>query len=137
MERLYACEAELTYTDYRAAFVEIATRVTKRSLVVLFTDVLDPDAARDLTASISVFRPRHLPLVVSLRDPALEQIAEREPMDQDELWESVVAREVYRDRRQMAGDIAKRGVHVLDASPREFSISVVNRYLALKARQSI
>ncbi len=55
----------------------------------------------------------------------------------DELYESVVAHEVHRDRRQMAADIARRGVHVLDASPREFSVSVVNRYLALKARQSL
>lgn len=137
MELLYGCEAELVATDYRSAFVELASRVSRRSLIVVFTDVLDPDAARDLEAAIGVFRPRHLPLVVSLRDPALEEIAEREPGDQDELYESVVAREVYRDRRQMAADIARRGVHVLDASPREFSIAVVNRYLALKARQSI
>jgi uncharacterized protein (DUF58 family) len=45
MERLYACEAELAYVDYRRCFTEIASRVTKRSLVVIFTDVLDPDAA--------------------------------------------------------------------------------------------
>jgi uncharacterized protein (DUF58 family) len=137
MERLYGCEAELVATDYRSAFVEVASRVTRRSLVVVFTDVLDPDAAQDLQAAVGAFASRHLPLVISLRDPALEEIAERDPRTLDEAYESIVAREVHGDRRQLAIDMARRGVHVLDASPRELSIAVVNRYLALKAEQRL
>jgi uncharacterized protein (DUF58 family) len=135
MERLYACEAELAYVDYRRCFTEIASRVTKRSLVVIFTDVLDPDAARDLEEAIPLLRSRHQPLVVSLQDPGLEEVAERDPEDADELYESLVAREVYADRRRMVHEIERRGVHVLDAHPRDFSVAVVDRYLALKARQ--
>jgi uncharacterized protein (DUF58 family) len=135
MERLYACEAELAYVDYRRCFTEVASRVTKRSLVVIFTDVLDPDAANDLEMALPLLRRRHQPLVVSLQDPGLEEIAERDPGDQDQLYESLVAREVYADRKRMVGEIARRGVHVLDAHPRDFSVAVVDRYLALKARQ--
>lgn len=135
MERLYACEAEAAYVDYRKCFTEIASRVTKRSLVVVFTDVLDPDAAKDLEDALPLLRRRHQPLVVSLHDPGLTEIAERDPENQDELYESLVAREVYADRRRMVGEIARRGVHVLDAHPRDFSVAVVDRYLALKARQ--
>ncbi len=135
MERLYACEAELAYVDYRRCFTEVASRVTKRSLVVIFTDVLDPDAANDLEMALPLLRRRHQPLVVSLQDPGLEEIAERDPADQDQLYESLVAREVYADRKRMVGEIARRGVHVLDAHPRDFSVAVVDRYLALKARQ--
>jgi uncharacterized protein (DUF58 family) len=135
MERLYACEAELAYVDYRRCFTEVASRVTKRSLVVIFTDVLDPDAAKDLEEALPLLRRRHQPLVVSLHDPGLTEIAERDPENQDELYESLVAREVYADRRRMVGEIARRGVHVLDAHPRDFSVAVVDRYLALKARQ--
>ncbi len=135
LERLYACEAELAYVDYRRTFAEVASRVTKRSLVVIFTDVLDPDAASDLEAALPLLRRRHQPLVVSLQDPGLEEIAERDPEDRPQLYESLVAREVYEDRRRMVGEIARRGVHVLDAHPRDFSVAVVDRYLALKARQ--
>lgn len=135
LERLYACEAELAYVDYRRSFTEVASRVTKRSLVVIFTDVLDPDAAKDLEEALPILRRRHQPLVVSLQDPGLEEIAERDPEDKDEVFESLVAREVYADRKRMKGEIARRGVHVLDAHPRDFSVAVVDRYLALKARQ--
>jgi uncharacterized protein (DUF58 family) len=135
LERLYAFEAELAYTDYRRSFLEVASRVTKRSLAVIFTDVLDPDAGRELEAALPLLRSRHQPLVVSLRDPGLEALCERDPKDADELYESVVAREAYADRRRMSGEIERRGVQVLDASPKDFSVAVVDRYLALKARQ--
>lgn len=137
MEQLYACEARLTYTNYRAAFLSVAQRMSKRSLVVIMTDVLEPEGARELERAVSVFRPRHLPLVVSLRDPSLRAIAEREPLSAHELYETVVAQEVFVDRRRMARDIQRRGVHTIDAAPEDFSISVVNEYLRLKARQEL
>ena len=55
----------------------------------------------------------------------------------DELYETVVAQEVFADRRRMARDIRRKGVHILDAAPEDFSISVVNEYLRLKARHEL
>lgn len=137
MEQLYACEAELCYTNYRESFLAFTKKVKKRSMVVIMTDVLDPDAAGELERSLGLLRPRHLPLVVSLRDPSLREIADREPLTADELYETVVAQEVFADRRRMARDIRRKGVHILDAAPEDFSISVVNEYLRLKARHEL
>lgn len=137
MEQLYSCEAELVATNYRSSFMQLAKKMTKRSLVVIMTDVLDPDAAEELERAVSIFRPRHLPLVVSLQDPELYRIAQRPPALGSELYESIVAQEVFFERRRIARDIQRRGVHTIDALPEAFSVSVVNEYLRLKASREL
>jgi len=137
MEQLYAYEAERVYTDYRRSFLSIAQKMTKRSLVVIFTDILDPEAGAELERAVSVFRPRHLPLVVSLRDPEMTQIAERSPQEAEQMFESLVAQEVTLERRQLCRQVKRRGVHVIDALPEDFSVSVINEYLRLKARNEL
>ena len=51
----------------------------KRALTVLFTDVIDRTASDALVAHAATLRPRHLPLAVTLRDPALEALAGARP----------------------------------------------------------
>ena len=62
-------------SDYPAAFRYLASRSRKRALTVLFTDVIDRTASDALVAQAATLRPRHLPLAVTLRDPALEAVA--------------------------------------------------------------
>ena len=52
---------------------------TRRSLVVIFTDVLDPDQGKALIRQCARLRRRHLPLVVTVRDPALDDAQTRCP----------------------------------------------------------
>ena len=56
-------------SDYDRAFQSVAGR--KRSLVALFTDLVDPAAARTLLSVMPVLARRHVVMVVSCRDPDL------------------------------------------------------------------
>ena len=47
---LYDVQPEYTEPDFSEAFSHLALRVSRRSLVVVLTDVLDPEASRDLVA---------------------------------------------------------------------------------------
>ena len=62
-----------------AAFRYLAAHNRKRALTVLFTDVIDRTASEALVAHAATLRPRHLPLAVTLRDPALEALAPARP----------------------------------------------------------
>ena len=72
-------EGRLAESDYPAAFRYLAARNRKRALTVLFTDVIDRTASEALVAHAATLRPRHLPLAVTLRDPALEALAAARP----------------------------------------------------------
>ena len=134
LEGLAAAEGRLVESDYPAAFRHLAARSRKRALTVLFTDVIDRTASDALVAHTATLRPRHLPLAVTLRDPALEAIATRRPETTGQAFERAAAEELLDARDAALADMRTRGVMVLDVLPGSASAAVVERYHQLKRR---
>ena len=95
-------EGRLVESDYPAAFRYLAAHNRKRALTVLFTDVIDRTASEALVAHAATLRPRHLPLAVTLRDPALEALAAARPADRG------AARSSGRRRRSCSARATRR-----------------------------
>ncbi|HEX6964441.1 MAG TPA: DUF58 domain-containing protein, partial [Gemmatimonadaceae bacterium] len=121
--------------DYAAAFRTLATRHRKRSLIVLFTDVIDPRASQALIAHTARTAARHVPLVVALRNDVLIHAATppAEP-DTGQLYQSAAAEELLLARHEALMKMRSTGVSVLDVSPHAMTAAVVNHYLEIKAR---
>jgi len=134
MEALYKVEAEPIFTDYPGAMRELVRRQRRRALVVLFTDIVDAESLKELHRALVLVRRTHLVLVVALRDPSFAAVARGVPESVDGVYEKVVARETLEDRARAIREITKRGAHVIDVPPEEFSTAVVTRYLEMKAR---
>ena len=134
LEGLAAAEGRLVESDYPAAFRHLAARSRKRALTVLFTDVVDRTASDALVAHAATLRPRHLPLAVTLRDPALEALATARPSTTGEAYERAAAEELLGAREAALADMRSRGVMVLDVLPGAASAAVVERYGWLKRR---
>ena len=131
---LASVEGRLVEPDYPAAFRYLATRNRKRALTVLFTDVIDRTASEALVAQTASLRPRHLPLAVTLRDPALESRATERPADVAAAYERAAAEELLAARGEALAEMRQRGVLVLDVAPAAASEAVVARYHQLKRR---
>lgn len=106
----------------------------RRALVVIFTDVLDPDQGRSLVASTARLRRRHLPLVVTVRDPALDDAARRRPETSEDAYARAVASGLLSDRDATLRQLRLGGIDTLDADARRLSPRLVNRYLEVKRR---
>ncbi len=74
LDTLYATTPSLTYVDYLALFKELNVRLTRRSLLCVFTDFLDEEQASSMVAPLHRLARRHVPLCLSVRhragDPA-------------------------------------------------------------------
>jgi uncharacterized protein (DUF58 family) len=137
-EALVPLNASLTEPDYAGAFRTLATRHRKRSLLVIFTDVVDPRASRALIAHSVRSAARHLPLVVALQNDELMAAAiPHEEEGKGRLFEHAAAEELLLEREEALARMRRAGVSVLDVSPRVMTAAVVNRYLALKARAAL
>jgi uncharacterized protein (DUF58 family) len=134
LEGLAVAEGRLVESDYPAAFRYLAAHNRKRALTVLFTDVIDRTASDALVAHAASLRPRHLPLAVTLRDPALEALAAARPSGPRAAFERAAAEELLGAREAALADIRARGVMVLDVLPGSASSAVVERYHQLKRR---
>jgi len=135
VEELYAVQPTMTEPDYGAALTMLQRRSRKRALVVIFTDIIDKQASRALLAYSGALYPHHLPLVVTIRDPRLEQTADLLPQQVSQVYQRAVAAGLLRDRSQALAALRRQGARVVDATPDELTVSAVNRYLDIKARQ--
>ena len=123
-----------TEADYDDALGFFSRWQTRRSLVVIFTDVLDPDQGKALIRQCVRLRRRHLPLVVTVRDPALDDAANTVPRTGDDAYARAVAGGLIADRDDTLRLLRSSGVETIDADARTLSPRLVNRYLDLKRR---
>jgi uncharacterized protein (DUF58 family) len=123
-----------TEADYDDALTFFSRWQRRRTLVVIFTDVLDPDQGKALIRQCVRLRRRHLPLVVTVRDPALDDAAHAAPRTGDEAYARAVAGGLIADRDDTLRLLRSSGVETIDADARTLSPRLVNRYLDLKRR---
>jgi uncharacterized protein (DUF58 family) len=134
LDALASVEGRLVESNYPLAFRYLATRNRKRALTVFFTDVIDRTASAALVAQSATLRPRHLPVAVTLKDPALERLASARPQSDADAYERAAAEELLLAREQALDTMRKHGVLVLDVPPESAGEAVVQRYHVLKRR---
>lgn len=137
LDALAGVEGRLVESNYPAAFAYLAARSRKRALTVLFTDVIDRTASDAVLSQAGSLRPRHLPLAVVLRDPALERLGSARPADVDEAYQRAAAEELLQAREEALADLRSHGVLVVDVLPEGAARAVVQQYERLKRRALI
>lgn len=134
LDALATASGTLVEPDYPAAFALLAQRNRRRALTVVFTDVIDRTASESLVAQLGSLRPRHLPLAVALRDPALDRLALARPSTVLGAYERAAAEELLQSREEALAEMRARGVVVLDVPPAGAAEAVVEQYTRLKRR---
>jgi uncharacterized protein (DUF58 family) len=134
LEELHDVQPTLAEPNNRPAMYHLHDRARKRSLAVLFTDVVDEEASRRLIAHVAAAYPRHLPLVVTIGDPVLQAVSRAQPESDQGLFERAVASQVLLERERAFAALRSRGALVLDVPAADLTLSLVNRYLELKER---
>ncbi len=136
-EMLAGVEGRLVEPDYPAAFARLAARGRKRALTVLFTDAVDRSASDAMLTQAGSLRPRHLPLVVALRDPVVDRAASMRPESAAQAFERAAAEELMQARAAALEQLRSRGIIVLDVPARAAAEAVVRQYQLLKRRGAI
>jgi len=134
LEALYSVEGRVEEPDYGRAMRYLASKLSKRSLVVLFTDLVGSEPSRRLLASLAGLMPRHLPLLVTQRNRDVEARSRAEAAGESDVFAASVAETLLADKASALRILAARGALVLDVHPEELSVATVNRYLEVKAR---
>jgi uncharacterized protein (DUF58 family) len=136
-EEMYNLEPEPTATDFIGAIGYLATRNPRRSLIVFFTDIAEPDSARELVGQIGHLVPRHLPLVVTMQDPSIRALAALPLTSADNVYRRAVATRLLDSRAEVLLALKAQGALTLDVPADRITPSVINRYLEVKARSEL
>ncbi len=129
---LAGLQPRTTESNYRTAFTLTGSRMRKRGLAVIFTDLLDPDSSERLLANMRLLARKHFVLCVALSDYELDELLAPPPGTVDEVYRQTAAVELRQDRRRALAALRSQGVRVLNATSRDLTVAVVNQYLELK-----
>lgn len=127
----YDLQATSAPTDYLAAARALQERQRRRALVILITNVRDEDDS-ELALAVTLLAQRHLVLVASLREQAVEQAAHHTSDSLESAIRSASAMHYLASRERVHDDLNRRGVMTLDVECAELSSALIERYLRLK-----
>jgi uncharacterized protein (DUF58 family) len=119
-------------SDYELAFRTVEG--AKRSLMMIFCDLLDESAARPLADAVPVLTRRHSVTVATVRDPDLDEVLTTEPTSATGVAAQAVALDVLAARSRVAHMLRHTGAQVVEAPAPQLAAACVTAYLRAKAR---
>jgi uncharacterized protein (DUF58 family) len=124
-------------TNFTLGLMTLLGQLSRRTLVVLFTDFVDTVTVELMVENLGRLASRHLVVCVTLADPALAEIESGAPSDLRDLTKSVLVGDILRDREVVLRRLRRMGVHCIDAPVGTVSTELVDRYLEIKRRELV
>jgi len=118
--------------DYELAFRSVEG--AKRSLMMIFCDLLEETAARPLAEAVPVLSRRHAVTVATVRDPDLDTVLATPPHDRHGVGAQAVALDVLAARSRVAHMLRRAGAQVVEAPAEQLPAACVGAYLRAKTR---
>jgi len=134
LEGTLSIQPSFVESRYEEAFLLLRARVRRRSLVVIFTDILDESASENLLEAVALLRPRHLPMCVAIRESEWDDMMKRPPSNLQEVYERSVLQESLRQRSRALRGLLQKGALAMDLPPARLSPGTLQRYCEVKQR---
>ncbi|HEX4124592.1 MAG TPA: DUF58 domain-containing protein [Tepidisphaeraceae bacterium] len=135
MEVLVDARSEGVFPSYAALMSALRLHQNRRSLVLLFTDLNDPQLAANLVEVMPLISRKHLLVVISLADALLDKVADGAAANSRELFRAIAARKLTSERQTRTRELQRAGAMVVQADSESLSVELINTYLSIKTRQ--
>lgn len=131
LNTLYDIEPSSDAPDYSQAALELLSHQKKRALVILVSNVRDEDSD-DLTPALHLLQGKHLLLLASLKETALQDVLEKDIEDFDDAILYSATHLYLKLRNEAFQNIRAQGIRAVDVVPKELSTTLINQYLDIK-----
>ena len=135
LESLYAVHTDFGETDYSALVTGVEKRVSKRSLLILFTNFTDGQSLDRQLAYLCQVARHHRLLVVYFENSALHDYLGTRPHSTEDYYIHVVAQQMERSQQLIMSRLTQRGILSLRTTPDRLSVDVINKYLEIKQNE--
>lgn len=133
LENLYHQETTFGESDFSSLCVNVGRFVTKRSLLVVYTNFLGENALKRQLAYLKQLSHNHVVLVVFFEDTELDSYSRLKPRDMQDYYCHAVAQNFIYEKKAIVGTLRQHGIYALLTPPEQLTVNVINRYLEMKA----
>jgi uncharacterized protein (DUF58 family) len=137
LEILYNQQTRFQETDYEKLYALVRTRITQRSLIVLFTNFESLTGLQRQMPYIRSIARNHLVLVVFFENTGLQQVREKEADTIEEVYTQTIAEKFAYEKRLIVKELSQHGIATILTAPENLTVATVNKYLEIKARLAI
>ena len=137
LETLYNQQTKFKESDYEKLFATIRTRVTQRSLIVLFTNFESMAGLQRQLPYIRSIARNHLMLVVFFENTELQLFTQSPAENLETLYTKTIAEKFAYEKRLIVKELQQHGIFTILSAPENLTVDTVNKYLELKARLAI
>ncbi len=124
-------------TNHAWGLRDLLGKLSRRSLVTVFTEFTDPAMAALMVENVEVLALRHQVVFVVFEDPGLEEVLEKRPSGKEETARAVVAARVRWEREQVLHRLGSMGVRVVRGRPGKAVLEALSAYFEVKARERV
>lgn len=137
LDSLYNQTTQFQETDYEKLYAHVRTRVTQRSLIVLFTNFESLSGLQRQMPYIRAIARNHLLLVVFFENTGLKEVREDAAADIEGIYVRTIAEKFAYEKRLIVKELNQHGIATILTAPENLTVQTVNKYLEIKARLAI
>ena len=137
LEILYNQQTKFLESSYEKLYALIRTRITQRSLIILFTNFESLSALQRQLPYIRSIARNHLVVVVFFENTELRSLTDATAESVEELYIKTIAEKFVHEKKLIVKELQQHGIFTILTAPKNLTIDTVNKYLEPKARQAI
>ncbi|MBC7936655.1 MAG: DUF58 domain-containing protein [Rhizobacter sp.] len=137
LEALYKEQTAFLESDYEMLYMQVRHKIKQRSLLVLFTNFESLGGLRRQLSYLRSIAKHHLLMVVFFENTEMDKLAHAEAHNVEDIYLKTVAEKFMFEKKLVVKELQKYGILSVLARPENLTISSINKYLELKARQAV
>ncbi|MCK5813231.1 MAG: DUF58 domain-containing protein, partial [Cocleimonas sp.] len=132
LNTVYDLQPSSESPDFSKAATDLMIRHKKRALIVVLTNIRDEDSD-DLLPAINLLRKRHLVLVSSLREKAIDNVLQQPIKKLPDAILNAATHQYLQHRKKAFEKLLHNGTSALETTPDHLSVELINAYLNIKS----
>ena len=134
LENLYNIQTDFLESNFASLSESINRRITKRSLIILYTNFFSINALNRQLAYLQQINKRHRLLVVFFEDNEQNAYIHTQADSREEYFRHVIAEKYANDRRTIITLLQQHGIMSVLTEPKRLTTDVINKYIDIKSR---
>lgn len=134
LETLYNIKTDFFESDYSRLYVDIKKNLNQRSLIILYTNFETMDGLNRQLPYLKGIAKNHLLVVVFFQNTELNEIINKKTDTIQEVYDKVIAEKFMFEKRLIANELKKYGIHSVLTQPENLTLDAINKYLEIKSR---
>jgi uncharacterized protein (DUF58 family) len=137
LESLYNQTTNFLESDYEFLYLNIRKRIHQRSLLILYTNFEGLTSLQRQIKFMQQIAMNHLLLVVIFENTEIMKLIERPKESLEDVYSSVIAEKFMYEKKLIVRELRNHGISALLTTPNQLTPDIINKYLELKAKESI